>query len=303
MRSIQRLQAALTREAVSASDEIAEALEALASVHVARLSGARPGNHEEPLKRLAAAFSRLSAAADLGGRLELRWPKAKGASPEAFAAAEPDIVPDVVPSVVFEEAVADLAERDPWGASELTKAGLEVAAVYQDARHGFALAKAADEEVARKVRDRLVAAMAQGTPSADVVAELQDDHGFTRGYSETVSRNAFQMATTAGRFREAERVQDSGLRVGFEFSTSGDSDVRRGRPQDGGENHKALDGLVARADDPLWLEWSPPLSHGCRCQLIPRVGEDVPADFVTVPAGAAKRQGFGSRPDLRLYGR
>jgi very-short-patch-repair endonuclease/predicted nucleic acid-binding Zn ribbon protein len=71
-------------------------------------------------------------------------------------------------------------------------------------------------------------------------------------------RTTYNTATTAGRFTEAKAVQDAGIPVGFRYSTAGDSDVRSGRPQDNGENHAALDGMVARADDPCWTRWSPP---------------------------------------------
>jgi len=139
--------------------------------------------------------------------------------------------------------------------------------------------------------------MSQGTPTPTVIRELQERWDWPRAYAETVARTTFNQATTAGRFREAERVADAGIPTGFRFETAGDSNVRSGRPQDNGENHAALDGLVARTDDPVWLSWSPPLGFSCRCIVSPVVGDEVPEDFVSVPAGAAKAPGFGRRPD------
>ena len=76
--------------------------------------------------------------------------------------------------------------------------------------------------------------------------------------------------------------------------TAGDSNVRPG--------HAALDGLVARVDDPIWRRFSPPGGHQCRCVLVSVVGDEVPDGFVTVPPGASFEPGFGTRADLRTYG-
>lgn len=295
MTPIRRLQSALTREAKRAERDLGAALDALAAEHVSRLTGSsRPSGS---LERVAEALSRLSAAADLGGRLALRF-ASPAAAPEEFSS-----LPDVVPVVAFDEAVRDLAERDPIGAAELQRLGLEVEDAYGAEagpdgrpvyRHAFAAARAADEEVARAVRDRLVAGLSRGETTDEVAASISKTWDWPGSYSRNVARTTYNTATTAGRFREAARVQGSGIPVGFKFQTAGDSNVRPG--------HAALDGLVARADDPLWRSWSPPLGYQCRCIAQPVIGDEVPDGFVQVPSGASKDPGFGGRPDLRAYG-
>lgn len=313
--SVARLQRALKREAKRAAQEITGALEEIARVQAERFSSGVRVTSDAAVQRLASALSRLQAASDLSGRLEIRWPtaKARAVEPEQFALLPwerqgPEI-PDAVPSVAFLEAVRDLEEREPAGASELLHMGLEVEGVYGGVAspdgsifypHGFTAARAADAEVAAKVKERLVAGMSQGKPTPEIVREIVADTGWARSYSETVVRTNVNVATTAGRFRESERVGlASGFPMGFRYSAVADSDVRRGRPQDHGENHLALDGMTARIDDPIWHHFTPPGGFNCRCTLEPIVGDDVPPDFVQVPPGAAFAPGFGARPDRR----
>lgn len=326
MNSIERLQSALKAEAKQAQQDVAAALEALARSHALRITGPHGSTeHALALAALAEALSRLQAAADLSGRLEVRFPSSKAPVPEQFASSSDPysrtyartlgkrgevslarelpaavfgerVVADSVPVVVFAEAVRDLEERNPVGAAELKRAGLEVEDVYGALQtpeglyypHGFALARAADVEVAAAVRERLIAGMSRGTPTPEVVEELTTTWEWPRAYAETVVRTNFNTATTAGRFLEAERVNASGIHVGLRFETAGDSNVRAG--------HKALDGLVARVDDPVWDRWSPPGGFNCRCVAVPVIGDDVPISFVAVPTGAVFAPGFGRRP-------
>jgi SPP1 gp7 family putative phage head morphogenesis protein len=109
-----------------------------------------------------------------------------------------------------------------------------------------------------------------------------------------VVRTNYATATSAGRFREAEEVQASGIPTGFRYVTAGDSNVRPG--------HAALDGLVASVTDPIWMRFSPPGGFQCRCTLQVLVGDEVPKRHVRVPAGAQFEPGFGTRADLVHYG-
>lgn len=303
--ALRRLARALRREARSAARDLEDAFDDLARSFVRRSAGEDDvaSGYDAASTKVAALLSRIAAASDLAGRLDLRW-GTKAPEPEQFA----DDVPDMVPAVEFEAAIRDLLERDPFGAAELERAGLEVEDVYGGVSdgtgrtfypHGFAAARAIEAEVARKVRDRIAAAMALGTPTGSTAAILAEEWTWPRAYAEVVTRNAVNTASTAGRFKEAERVRAAGIPVGFRYRTAGDVDVRRGRPQDHGENHAALDGLVARTDDPIWRRFSPPGGMNCRCVLEPVIGDEVPDHFVTAPPGARFAPGFGSRPDLR----
>lgn len=296
-----RLQKQLAAVARHAAREVRVALEALAAGLVA--ARADPGFDAPSLDALARALARLKATGDIGGRLDVRF-RRPPLEPEAFAVVDP-LAPDperpgVVPWIALEEAVADLRDRDPVGAARLLAIGADVEALYGPVvdpatgeevyLHGFAAARALSTEAAARVQDALVAGLACGTPTPEVVAELRETWEWPRAYSETVVRTNYATATSAGRFREAEELRGSGIPVGFEFLAVLDSDTRPG--------HAALHGMRARADDPVWRTWTPPLSWNCRCVCSPLIGDDVPRAFVRLPTGAEKTPGFGGRPDL-----
>jgi SPP1 gp7 family putative phage head morphogenesis protein len=301
---VERLQSALAREALRAQGDLERLLLQLARVHVRRLTSGATAKIGRLVEDLSQAISRLKAAADLGGRVDMRFRRAP-IEPEAFESRPED---STVPAVAFEEAITDLATRDPVGALELQRMGRDVEYLYNGViapdgsvfyPHGFSAARALEQEVAKRVRDALLAGQIQGTPAEEVAQELVEDWGWPASYARNVARTNYATAATAGRFVAAERVQEAGFAVGFRYSATKDSNVRRGRPQDNGENHLALDGLTARADDPVWRKFSPPGGHSCRCVLLPIVGDEVPSYFVQAPAAAAFAPGFGSRPDLR----
>lgn len=299
--AIGRLQGALKAELFRAQTDVVAALETLGRVHAERLTGgSRDEDHASAIARLSKSLAKILGAGDLSGRLEIRFPSKKAPSPEEFAAR--DVIANAVPVVAFDEAVRDLMERDPVGAAELKRAGLEVEDLYGGVQtpegifypHGFSAARAADAEVAKAVRDRLVSGLAAGTPTPTIVAELVAEWAWPSAYAANVCRTTFNTATTAGRFVEAERVSSAGIPVAFRFSAVLDSNTRPG--------HAAMDGVTADVRDNIWRNWSPPLDFQCRCVLEAQVGEEIPIGSVSVPAGASKAPGFGTRSDLRRYG-
>lgn len=302
MSVVGRLQKALKTEARRAQEAVSLAIRSLAAVHIEKLTGgSREQRHGAAMQSLAGALSRLKAAADLSGRLEIRFPSPQAPVPEEFTS-RTTVISEVVPAIAFGDAIRDMAERDPLGAAELRRAGLEVEDLYGGIQspegmffpHGFSAALAIDNEVARAVRDHLVAGLASGQSTTDIALGLASDWNWPRSYAENVVRTNFNTATTAGRFVEAERVASSGLPVAFRFSAVMDSDTRPG--------HAAMDGVIADVRDPVWRSWSPPLGFRCRCVLEPQIGVEIPVGSVTVPAGAEKDPGFGTRGDLRRYG-
>lgn len=305
------------RDEAPDAEAVRAGLEALARARLVR----DPVAVERALGTLARVLASLAAAADLAGRVAVRFHLA-GPRPDRFSAHLAARTPPPVIPVGFREAVEDLRSRDPRGAEALELAGLEVAEVYGSVRtprgglvypHGFALARGLDEEVARRIRDVIARGLEAGTPTERIARNVQragermpeSVRDWTLSYARTVVRTTVATAYSAGRFRETARLhrdlRGSGVEVGLEFRTAGDSDVRSGRAQDHGENHAALNGLRARVEDPIWLKFSPPGGYSCRCVCSPVVGEKLPRR-ASAPAGAAFAPGFGSRPDLATYG-
>lgn len=301
--SLAKLARALEAHAQRAEEDAARALEKIAR---GRVELSRPD--DEAILALADALGRATGSAALAARLTVRWPSLVAPEPASFATT----LPTSIPRLAFDEALRDLERRDPIGAMELARMGLDVEAVYGFTEtsdgtwvspHGFALARAADAITASKVRDEIVTSLRTGTPNEETSQRLANDWDWPAAYARTVVRTNVATAESAGRYREAHRVQEqTGARVGFRVETAGDSDVRRGRVKDNGENHAAMDGFVARVDDPVWRTHTPPFSWNCRCLAVPVFGPAVPSAFVAPPSAARFAPGFGGRADKAYSG-
>jgi SPP1 gp7 family putative phage head morphogenesis protein len=293
----------LLREEAPGVEEIGDAIEALVRARVKTdEQGAR-----RALAKLSELLSRLAACADLAGRVAVRT-LVRGPRPERFASF---VAGEVLPAHIFADALEDLLARDPQAASSLERGAEEMRELYGGRRdpttremlypHGFGLALSLDEEVTRRVKG-VVANVLRGRVDPPRAAELVRDMGdWTRSYAENVVRTNVATAYSAGRFREARVLADEGVAMGFEFQTAGDTDVRRGRAQDNGENHRAMDGIRAREDDPVWQQFAPPLGYQCRCLLTPVVGGPWTRNALrtALARGARAAPGFGGRPDRR----
>lgn len=83
------------------------------------------------------------------------------------------------------------------------------------------------------------------------------------GIVETLVRTHAQVAFNAAQY---EINKDDELIWGYRYSTVGDSRVR--------EEHRRLDGMVLRKDDPLLGVLWPPNGYNCRCALIELIDEE-----------------------------
>jgi len=211
-------------------------------------------------------------------------------------------VPVAVPAVPFQEALEDLVTREP----RLATSAEAVAELYRT-RHAFAMARSAEIEVTKRVKeafDRLVKRGKSATTIENMIEELGP---FSRSYAQTVYRTNLNTAFTAGRFRQV--LEDPAVEFAvpaFEFQAVLDSDVR--------ETHAAAHGLVAGVGDSIWGRFAPPLDYQCRCSVRMvdrfelrrrnlldeknRVRRLLPSGFSRARPGV----NFGVRPDRRIYG-
>lgn len=265
------------------------------------------------LARLANVIRWSQGVADVLGRrrvlLEREAIKGK-VEREAVRFALASEIPEV-PRVPFEDAIEQLIDRTPVGiASELADKAGRVADVY-NFEHGFALARVVDRNVTARVQKLLENVLTLGGTRPRAVEAIADLTDFSLGYAQTVFRTNLNTAYTAGRFREAAEPFTREVMPAFEYLAIEDSDVRRGRVVDQGENHKALHGLIARTDWAGWNEWAPPNGYNCRCTIrlvsifeLERRGlyTDGAVEDPQVPAEAAHHPNFGGpRPDFALY--
>lgn len=172
-----------------------------------------------------------------------------------------------IPRLTFLEAVRDLTSRDPLKGFNWR----QVAEIYQT-RQGFAMARSADVALTERVQQTIERFMRRGIQLRNAEKIIAEMGGFTTAYAETVYRTNLSTAYSAGRFEQATQPEVAAVIGAFEYVTAKDSDVRRARPQDSGENHLAAEGFIAATTDEIWDQVAPPSGYSCRCTLrmVPR---------------------------------
>ena len=113
----------------------------------------------------------------------------------------------------------------------------------------------------------------------ELLVSLRDGETFSMFYRRSLVHFARALVTPPGRFRlerlfhttigcaysagRAAQLLDGAVRVAlpwWQYRAVGDSLTRA--------THAALDGLVARWDDPVWRKFYPPNGPGCRCKVV-----------------------------------
>jgi hypothetical protein len=215
----------------------------------------------DAVDRLADEMAQTMALADLIGRRRLLLEAdAADAEPEArdMAAFATDAVRGF-PEVPFLEAIRDLVTREP----RLADSAEEVARLYRE-QHAFAIATKVEQRVVERLQGILAQAARGGIDRVGAQRLIEEAGPFARGYAETVYRTNMATAYNAGRFQQARLPGVAKVIAAFERWEVMDSDVRRGRPEDHGENHAAVHGLVAAVNDPIWETHSAPGGYNCR---------------------------------------
>ncbi len=205
--------------------------------------------------RLAAQIGLATLATDYATRAGVA--DAAGLAPLAALPAVPDQA--AIESLMRRRAY--LAFGDPERVAEIHNRG------------GFAAAYAADRATAEYVRDTIAASLGVGGGGMEqAVSRIMREADWPRAYSEMVWRTNQASASAAAQLDAASSPAVREVLPAIQYLATRDADVRRGRRQDGGENHLALDGLIAPATWAGWRIWSPPGGYNCRCatRLVPR---------------------------------
>lgn len=217
--------------------------------------------YEAGMARLADTIRATQTYADFLGRRRV-WLEFDSASRGFHYAADDPVETPIVPNVPFEEALYDLVTREP----RLASSAEEVARLYSQ-EHVFALARVADLRLVERIQKYLADAKREGKGEVEAVRTMADLGDFTRAYARVVYRTNLATAYSAGRKAQAAEPVVRELLPAFRFTTARDVDVRRGRPQDNGENHAALEGYLAPTDHGVWASWTPPIGYLCRCAV------------------------------------
>lgn len=161
-----------------------------------------------------------------------------------------------LPPLPFEEAIA-------WARARR----VVLPAVYFDQLRGLARAQAftvtglAELDQIQAVADSLAAVLETGESFTTWQQRVRDGEillDATPARLETIFRNALQQAYNRGRYEQQAAHTES--HPYYLYDAVGDD---RTRP-----SHAAMDGLVARWDDPVWDVWTPACGHRCRCKRV-----------------------------------
>jgi SPP1 gp7 family putative phage head morphogenesis protein len=254
-----------------------------------------------PLLDLADLIQASGAIADLLGRRRLLLQADAGGEPARyFSARVLETPPGILPRVVFREALRALLESEP----RLEGAYGDIERVHTEARAAEKAREAAGT-VARRVQSALVDFVRRGARPTDKAEEIARIGDWGRAYAHTVFANNVSSAYTAGILRQASDPETQVLTRALRYSAVMDVDTR--------PNHRALDGLIAAPDDPIWRVAAPPAGHNCRCSLdlmttseLQRAGLLLPNGRVrpaSLPNGAYRDPGFlGNANPLSIYG-
>lgn len=123
----------------------------------------------------------------------------------------------------------------------------------------FSVAGLAKLDQLQSVMDSLTDATANGESFAAWKKRAStQDMGLPAHRVENIFRTNIQGHYGRGRCEQQKRNTET--RPWYLYDAVNDS---RTRP-----SHAAMDGLVARHDDPIWQDWTPPAGYQCRCRRI-----------------------------------
>lgn len=184
------------------------------------------------------------------GPLELRQWKGTGGTSGSLGTHTDPVRP-------FPEAVEYFQSRRP-----LTRARWDR---LQDTakQRAFTVARAASVQSIAKIQRIAAKHIAEGKGVRDWRKAIRaEGYAWTDNYSSTVYRNAVQRSYAAGRYMHMTQAHVLAARPFWQVLAV--KDVRT-RP-----THRAVDGMILRADDPNWRDQAPPFGHQCRCRLVAR---------------------------------
>lgn len=161
--------------------------------------------------------------------------------------------------IVFEEAAKYFKNKVPLKPSEF----YELAEKYKSL--AFTVSGYSKLQVIKKFYDELLKAIEDGTTMKEFKSQMNDFlekkgyKGTTNFQADNIFRTNIQTAYQVGHYEQMTSPEVMRLRPYWQYDAVND---KRTRP-----SHRAMDGKVYRADDPIWDVWYPPNGYRCRCGI------------------------------------
>jgi SPP1 gp7 family putative phage head morphogenesis protein len=173
-------------------------------------------------------------------------------------------------SVAFEAAIERLRNLTP-----MTRAAFDNL-VERYRMTAFTLSGVSDVRLIEQIQQALIDVLEQGGTQADfeaaVNALLSDANleALTSEQLNTVFQTNVNKAYANGRRAQMTDPSVAAALPYWKYLTVGDSRVRA--------THAAMDGFVAKLDDPIWRRWYPPCGFNCRCTVVPILADEAPEE-------------------------
>lgn len=209
----------------------------------------RVNEDSQAFRDLADLLRRTTILSSLFGakRVLLEAEDARSKEPRKFRAYQ--AIHPVIPEVPLEEAAQDFISREP----RLADGFREVSRIVDEER-GFALARSTSLKLTERIQRSLTNALRTGVTISQWETIADEITDWTRAYANTVFSTSLNTMYTDGRMREARRPAIQAVLPGFRYDAIGDRNTR--------DNHMALDGFLARTDDPIWVTIRTPNGWG-----------------------------------------
>jgi len=118
-------------------------------------------------------------------------------------------------------------------------------------------------QVLKKFYDELLRAIEDGTTVREFKEKMNEFlekkgyEGITNFQADNIFRTNIQTAYNVGHYQQMTSPEVMRLRPYWQYDAVNDRKTRL--------SHRAMDGKVYRADDPIWDTWYPPNGYRCRC--------------------------------------
>lgn len=162
--------------------------------------------------------------------------------------------------VKFEEAIRYFSGLMPISMEQYRQLDDELRAKH------FSLAGVESQDMVKAIHGALAASLDEGTTFRDFMKAVNakaETLGLSEAdpwHMETVFRNQIQTAYETGQYEKMQQPEMVDMFPYYRYSAVMDSGTRA--------SHRAMNGLIAHRDDPIWREWWPPNGHRCRCGVI-----------------------------------
>jgi SPP1 gp7 family putative phage head morphogenesis protein len=157
----------------------------------------------------------------------------------------------------FEEAIKYFGDKLPVTSKDFYKISEQYKAL------AFTVSGYSQIQVLNKFHDVLLKAIEDGTTmeqfkkGINTFLEDKGYSGITAFQADNIFRTNIQTAYAVGHYKQMTDPTVKQLRPYWQYDAVNDRKTRL--------SHKAMDGKVYKADDPVWDTWYPPNGYRCRC--------------------------------------